>query len=277
MAADSSWRTKVGGGAQGAHQRQSPSCSQRPFPKNAERTPQWELSCLFSSTYLATPSYPLAAPSPPRGVTIRAAPQGWALHDPLHGAARHGTKRKTLYGKTRGEVSEKLTKAMADRDGGLVFEGEDQLLGEYLDRWLNGTVKGLVKPSTFEGFERMVRNHIKPELGHRKLKILIPDHVQYFYQRKLDAGLAPGTVRLMHGILHKALEQAVKWGTIPRNVCKAVTPPKPNPEEIRPLDAEDAERFLHAANGDRLEALYVLAVTAGLRVGELLALSSGKT
>jgi integrase len=53
-----------------------------------------------------------------------------------------GTKRKALYGKTRGEVSEKLTKAMADRDGGLVFEGEDQLLGEYLDRWLNGTVKG---------------------------------------------------------------------------------------------------------------------------------------
>ena len=165
-----------------------------------------------------------------------------------------GTKRKTLYGKTRGEVSEKLTKAMADRDGGLAFEGEDQLLGEYLDRWLNGTVKGSVKPSTFEGYERMVRNHIKPELGHSKLKILIPDHVQYFYQRKLDTGLAPGTVRLMHGILHKALEQAVKWGTIPRNVCKAVTPPKPNPEEIRPLDAEDAKRFLHAANGDRLEA-----------------------
>ena len=61
-------------------------------------------------------------------------------------------------------------------------------------------------------------------------------------------------------------------GSAPRNVCKAVTPPKPSPEEIRPLDAEDAKRFLHAANGDRLEALYVLAVTAGLRVGELLGL-----
>jgi integrase len=64
-------------------------------------------------------------------------------------------------------------------------------------------------------------------------------------------------------------------GTTPRNVCKAVTPPKPNPEEIRPLDAEDAKRFLHAANGDRLEALYLLAVTAGLRVGELLGLKWG--
>jgi integrase len=74
----------------------------------------------------------------------------------------------------------------------------------------------------------------------------------------------------MHGILHKALKQAVKWGAVPCNVCKAVTPPKPNPEEIHPLDAEQAKRLLEAAGGNRLEALYVLAVTAGLRVGELL-------
>lgn len=183
-----------------------------------------------------------------------------------------GAKRKTLYGKTRGEVSEKLTKAMADRDGGLVLEGENQTLSEFLDRWLNGTVKGSVKPSTFEGYERMIRNHLKPEMGHRKLKSLAPDHVQYFYQKKLEAGLAPGTVRLMHGILHGALDQAVKCGSVSRNVCKAVTPPKPNPEEIKPLDAENAKRLLGAAGRDRLEALYVLAVTAGLRVGELLGL-----
>ena len=183
-----------------------------------------------------------------------------------------GAKRKTLYGKTRGEVSEKLTQAMADRDQGLVFEGGNQTLSAFLDRWLNGTVKGSVKPSTFEGYERMIRNHIRPELGHRKLKTLAPDHVQYFYQKKLDAGLAPGTVRLMHGILHKALEQAVKWGAVPRNVCKAVTAPTPSPEEIKPLDAENSRRLLRAASGDRLEALYVLAVTAGLRVGELLGL-----
>src|SRR5215210_7998556 len=76
-----------------------------------------------------------------------------------------GTKRKTLYGKTRGEVSEELTKAMLARDEGLFFEGENQTLSTFLDRWLNGTVKGSVKPSTFEGYERMIRNHIKPELG----------------------------------------------------------------------------------------------------------------
>jgi integrase len=113
---------------------------------------------------------------------------------------------------------------------------------------------------------------IKPALGQRKLKNLAPDHVQYFYQSKLDAGFAPGTARLMHGILHKALEQAVRWGNIPPNVCKATTPPKPDPEEIHPRDAEQAKRILEAARGNRLEAVYVLAVTAGLRIGELLGL-----
>ena len=64
----------------------------------------------------------------------------------------------------------------------------------------------------------------------------------------------------------------MRWGIVPRNVCKATTPPKPDSEEIRPLDAEQARRLLRTAGGERFEALYVLAVTAGLRIGELLAL-----
>ncbi|MBV9454498.1 MAG: hypothetical protein JOZ19_10320 [Rubrobacter sp.] len=73
-----------------------------------------------------------------------------------------GPRRKTLYGRTRAEANEKLTRAMADRDTGLVFEGENQTLAAYLDRWLNGSVKGSVKPSTYESYERMIRIHIKP-------------------------------------------------------------------------------------------------------------------
>ena len=130
-----------------------------------------------------------------------------------------GKKRKTVYGKTREEAHEKLVEALSNRNKGLVFEGENQTLSAYLDRWLNGSVKGSVKPSTYESYERMIRNHIKPALGHKKLKVLAPNHVQYFYQSKLDADLAPGSVHLMHGILHKGLDQAVRWGAVPRNVC----------------------------------------------------------
>src|SRR5215218_992094 len=183
-----------------------------------------------------------------------------------------GAKRKAVYGKTRREAAEKLTKALADRDMGLVFEGENRTLGAFLDGWLDGTVKGSVKATTYESYERLIRCHIKPELERHKLKTLAPDHVQALYQRKLDSGLAPGTVRQIHSVLSRALDQAVKWGIVPRNVCKATTPPKPVAEEIKPLDAEQARQLLRTARGERFEALYMLAVTAGLRIGELLAL-----
>src|ERR687890_83740 len=91
-----------------------------------------------------------------------------------------GTKRKTVYGKTRAEANQKLIKAMADRDSGLVFDAENQTVGEYLDRWLNDSVRGSVKPVTFESRERLVRNHIASALGRIKLKNLTPAHIQSF-------------------------------------------------------------------------------------------------
>jgi integrase len=99
-----------------------------------------------------------------------------------------GPKRRVVYGKTRKEAHEKLIEALADRDRGLIFEGENQTLSDYLGQGLNGSVKGSVKPSTFESYECMIRNHIRPSLGHKRLKTLAPVHVQYFYQSKLDEG-----------------------------------------------------------------------------------------
>jgi integrase len=97
-------------------------------------------------------------------------------------------------------------------------------------------------------------------------------HVQGFYEDRLDAGLAPATVNKLHAILHKALDQAVKWNLVPRNVTNAVKAPRPRPKEMSTLSAEQTRRLLEAARGDKLEALYVLAVTTGMRQGELLAL-----
>src|SRR5918994_4478894 len=116
-----------------------------------------------------------------------------------------GKKRKTVYGKTRKEAAEKLTKAMADRDNGLVFDAENQTLGEYLQRWLDESVRGSVKPVTFENRERVVRVHISPSLGDIELKALAPAHLQGFYRAKLDQGLAPSSVHTIHSMLHTAL------------------------------------------------------------------------
>lgn len=183
-----------------------------------------------------------------------------------------GPKRKTIYGKTRQEVAEKLTKAMADRDRGLVFDSEDLTVGEYLNRWLTDTVRGTVRESTYEANTWAVKTHLEPAFGKVKLTKLTPAHVQGFYRSKLDAGLSPSTVHKLHTVLHKALKQAVRWNMIPRNVTEAVTPPRPAAEEMKPLSREETQKLLEAARGDRLEALYILAVHTGMRLGELLGL-----
>jgi integrase len=176
-----------------------------------------------------------------------------------------GPKRKTPYGKTRREVGERLTKAKADRDGGLVFDADNIKLGGYLGRWLTDSVRDTVRPTTFERYEQIVRLHLRPVLGQLKLKNLTSAHVRGLYRQKLDAGLAPRTVQYVHVTLHKALEQAIADGLIPRNATEAVKPPQVRREEMRPLTAKQVRILFDAAKGDRLAALYVLAVTTGLR------------
>jgi integrase len=134
-------------------------------------------------------------------------------------------KRKTIYGKEREEVAEKLIEALSNRNKGLVFDADNQKLGDYLDRWLNDSVRGSVKPFTFESYARLVRVHIAPALGRVKLKTLSPAHLQGFYRAKLDVGLSPRTVQYLHVVLHRALKQALRWGLVPRNVSEAVDPP----------------------------------------------------
>ena len=203
--------------------------------------------------------------------TIYQRPDGtWCTQITVYADGRR--KRPTLYGKTRKEVADKLNKALSDRDGGLSFDADNLKLGDYLRRWLEDSKKGSVKPATYHGYERMVRNHLAPTLGRIKLKALTPTHLRGLYRQKTDAGLSARTVGYVHATLHNALEQAVNDGLVARNVADAVKPPRMQREEIEPLTPKQARKLLEAVAGDRLEALYDLAVTAGLRQGELLGL-----
>ena len=185
-------------------------------------------------------------------------------------------KRRYVSGKRKGDAERALRRAMSDADRGIVFDATSQKLSEYLDRWLNDSVRGSVKPVTHASYSQLVRTHIKPALGNVKLSNLSPAHLQGFYRSKLDEGLSPRTVQYLHVVLHRALKQALRWGLVPRNVAEAVDPPKVPKKEITPLSPEQARVFLEAARKDRLEALYVLAIHTGLRQGELLR-SGGKT
>ncbi|MDQ4000206.1 MAG: site-specific integrase [Actinomycetota bacterium] len=183
-----------------------------------------------------------------------------------------GKKRKTVYGKTRDEAHGKLIDALSNRNQGLIFDADNMNIGQYLGRWLADSVRDTVRSTTFERYEQMVRLHIRPVLGKTKLKSLTPAHVRGLYRERLDAGLSRRTVQYVHVTLHKALKQAVMDGLIPRNATEAVRPPQVRREEMRPLAPEQVKVLLEAARGERLEALYVLAVTTGLRQGELLGL-----
>lgn len=183
-----------------------------------------------------------------------------------------GVKCKTLYAKIRKEASEKLTEALALAQKGITADTGAMTVGAFIERWLEDTVRGSVRQSTYQRDESLCRVHIIPALGKKKLKTLNAADVQRFYRVKLDSGLSSATVHKLHVILHKALKQAVRWGLAPRNVADDVDAPKVHKEEVHPLTNEQARKLLDTTQGDRLEALYVVAVQSGLRQGELLAL-----
>lgn len=163
---------------------------------------------------------------------------------------------------------------------------ERQTVAQYLAHWLHQCAKPVVRPSTFRRYGDMVRLHIAPELGAIRLSKLTPQHVQAFLNRKCGApsasrtkvgrptprGLSPRTVRHCHAVLRVALGQALRWGLVSRNVAALVSPPRVEHTEVQPFNPEEARHFLGAVQGDRLEALYTVALACGLRQGEALGL-----
>jgi integrase len=182
-----------------------------------------------------------------------------------------GRKQKTVYGKTRKEVAGKLTEAMAGRDKGLGFDARKLTVGEHLERWLDDVVKLSVSHRTYWTHAQQVRTHVAPTLGRIRLKELRKAHIDRLYREKLNSELSPSTVRRVHAVLHRALEEAVKGDLIPRNPAAHANRPKVRQDEIEPLDTSQAAAFLEAAKGDRFEALYALCLMCGLRQGEALA------
>jgi len=179
-------------------------------------------------------------------------------------------KRKTFYGRTRKDVQEQLKIALREQQQGTLVTSPQQSVAQYLQQWLENHRSG-VRLRTYEWYEQLVRLHLVPAIGRIPLQKLTPQQVQSLYTQKLQEGLSRTTVNTLHAMLHKALEDALRWNLVARNVCDAVTPPRRDRYEIQPFSIEQAQRFLSAAKGHSLEALFVLAVSTGMRRGELLA------
>lgn len=157
-------------------------------------------------------------------------------------------------------------------DGGTLVIGPSQAVEQFPTTWLADVVAHTVRESTHESYAQMVRCHVLPKLGKTKLTKLTAQHLAALYALKLAEGLSARSVQYLRAILHRALKQAVRWNLVARNVADLVDAPRPKRTEIRPLSPRQVQTLVGAAKGDRLEALYVLAVSTGLRQGELLGL-----
>jgi len=181
-------------------------------------------------------------------------------------------RRKYFYGTSREEVRKRLGAAIHARESGTLADSRGILLGDYLDQWLTDVVRPNVRPWTHKGYEVHVRLHIKPALGRIPLEKLQPVHVQQLINERSRTGLKPKSVRYVLGTLRASLNQAVRWGLISRNPATLVDGPRVEQYEINPLSPDEARAFLASVKGDRLEALYSVALTMGLRQGEALGL-----
>jgi integrase len=181
-------------------------------------------------------------------------------------------KRKYLYGKTRKEVADKLKAAYHDQASGVDLASERQTVEEFLKLWLEQTVKVRNRDGTYDNYAQIVRSHITPAIGKYQLTKLTPEQVQAMLNQLTGVGLAPRTVRNVRAVLRDALNQAVKRRRIAYNVAALVEIPRAEKPVITPLTPEQAQALLEAVRGDPLEALYRVALSLGLRRGEVLAL-----
>ena len=139
-------------------------------------------------------------------------------------------------------------------------------------RWLEDLAKADLAPRTYYNYKLQIREHIVPALGTIKLSQLDTPNIQALYSAKLHDGLKPSSVRYIHAVLHRALSKAVELRLIARTPAASADPPKVRHEEITPLSMDQTRLFLDAARGQKYEALYVLSLTCGLRMGESLGL-----
>ena len=184
--------------------------------------------------------------------------------------------QRSITGKTQKEVAQKLKAATAAIDEGTYTAPSKMTVSQWLDIW-TAEYLGAVKPRTVDNYKGVVRSRIKPGLGAIKLDALTPHTIQSFYNglskpHNGSQGLAPKTVKNIHGILHKALQQAVANGYIKANPADHCILPRAVRRELKPMDEDMISAFLKAIQGHQFEDLFIVTLFTGMREGEALGL-----
>ncbi len=211
--------------------------------------------------------------------------ESWRCRYSLPDGTRHEKKFPT-----QAEAQAFLTKVLADLQNGDYVEPSKMTVAQWADIWITEYSAGW-KFATKTKYENIVRTHIKPGLGRYRLHDLTGPHVQRFYnelgktgkvtRKKNEKGqieerkepLSPKSIRLIHGVLSKAMNTAVRVGYIKRNPATLCTIPKLEKKEISPLTDDEIRDFLSLCESESYGRIYKLILFTGLREGEALGLT----
>lgn len=175
-------------------------------------------------------------------------------------------RRKTVYGEDKASVLLKLGHAQAS--AGVVIPHQVLTVESLLDKWL-AAIRTTVKASSWARYAGVARRHITPALGLVQVDRLTTLDVQQLVQAHQAE---PSTARYVWAVLYRALRQAARWGLVTRNVAADVEHPRQKRGEVQHWTRAQAKRFQRGVRGHPYEALFVLAMSTGLRQGELFAL-----
>lgn len=181
-------------------------------------------------------------------------------------------RRRWVYGRTEAETLAKLDEAKAQARRGVNLAAKPQTFSEWLDEWLVMKQRVGTRPSTLRGYRWLAETHLRPSLGRTKLAKVTPTQIRRLLELKADSGLSTATVRHIHAMIRNVLADAEREELVARNAAKLVRPPALTRPERRALTMQEAKALLASIRGDRLEALWVCALSLGLRRGELLGL-----
>lgn len=185
--------------------------------------------------------------------------------------------QRSITGKTQKEVAKKLKEATASIDAGTYTAPSKMTVGQWLDIWTAEYLGG-VKPLTVSSYKSTIKTHLKPGLGSIRLDSLATHTIQSFLNgldkpgKDRPVGLSAKTVKNVHGVLHRALQQAVSNGYIRFNPADACVLPRREKKDIQPLDESMISQFLKSIKGHRFEHLFTFTLFTGLREGEALGL-----
>ncbi len=173
---------------------------------------------------------------------------------------------------TKNNAEKRLNEMLNQLDNGTFIKPGKTTLAEYLEKWLSDYAKPNLSPRGYERYQGIIKKHVIPEIGKIMLTQLKPEHIQKHFMTMIHRGLSFGTVRYHHAVIHKALQTAVKWGLLSRNVTDSVDVPRVHQREMQIWDEYEINRFLDTAKDSPYYTLFHTALYTGMRRSELLAL-----